>query len=153
METNYYRVESPWEKRTSPVEKASHLDTSGDKALALTLKRKLHDSKLPWQPQAGNYVYDIKGIIEKSSPFQEKVFFILDIKHFLKRARSMNGIKESMCWLPLWEDCRNILKELDVSWSRIESQLVKNSAFENNTERQVLYEIILDEIENKQFFK
>lgn len=70
---------------------------------------KLHGSNLPWQPQAGHYVYDHKGIIEKSSPFQEGVYFILDIKHFLRIAGSVEGIKDSMCWLPLWEDCRCIL--------------------------------------------
>lgn len=104
--------------------------------------------ELPWHPQAGKYVFDLKGIIEKNSPFQKGVYFILDIKHFLRRAGSVEDIKASMCWLPLWEDCRDILKKLGVSWARIESRLKETSAFENNIERQVLYEMILAELES-----
>jgi hypothetical protein len=108
----------------------------------------LRDLELPWHPEAGQYVFDLKGIIEKSSPFQKGVYFILDIKHFLARAGSVEDIKASMCWLPLWEDCRDILKNLGVSWSRIEGKLMETSAFENDIERQVLYEIILAELES-----
>jgi hypothetical protein len=113
----------------------------------IEIARKLHGLNLPWQPQEGQYVLDIKGIIEKSSPFQKGVYFILDIKHFLRRAGSLEGIKAAMCWLPLWEDCRNILKSLNVSWDRVENRLNENSAFENDRERFVLYGIILEELQ------
>ncbi|MHC5092643.1 MAG: hypothetical protein ACYSO2_01930 [Planctomycetota bacterium] len=46
----------------------------------IEMAQKLHALNLQWHPQAGNYVFDIKGIIEKSSPFQTGVYFILDIK-------------------------------------------------------------------------
>jgi len=52
-----------------------------------------------------------------------------------------------MCWLPLWEDCREILKSLDIPWNRAENRLNENSAFENDRERLVLYEIILEELQ------
>jgi hypothetical protein len=52
-----------------------------------------------------------------------------------------------MCWLPLWEDCRNILKSLDVSWSQVEDRLIENSAFQNDRERVVLYEMILEQLQ------
>ena len=114
----------------------------------IEIARKLHSLQLQWHPQAGQYVFDLEGIIEKNSPFQTGVYFILDIKHFLRRAGSVEDIKASMCWLPLWEDCRNILKDLDVSWNRIESRLTATSAFENDIERQQLYEIILGELQS-----
>ena len=47
----------------------------------------------------------------------------------------------------LWEDCRGILKSLGIPWDRIESRLIVNSAFENNTERLILYETILKELQ------
>lgn len=110
----------------------------------IEIAKKLHTLNMTWQPQAGQYVYDMKGIIEKSSPFQTGVYFILDIKHFLSRAGSVEEIKAAMCWLPLWEDCRTLLKNLDVPWDQIENRLAKTSAFQNAGERQVLYEIILE---------
>ena len=113
----------------------------------IEIAKKLHALNLQWKPQAGNYVFDIKGIIEKSSPFQPSVYFILDIKHFLRIAGSLEGIKDSMCWLPVWEDCRTILKSLDVSWSQVENRLIENSAFQNESERAVLYEMILERLQ------
>lgn len=113
----------------------------------IEIARKLHELDLTWHPQAGHCVYDIKKIIEKPSPFQEGVYFILDIKHFIRRAESVEGIKESMCWLPLWEDCREILKELGVSWEMISSRLEEKSALANGIERTVLYEIILEKLQ------
>ena len=113
----------------------------------IEIAKKLHALNLQWHPQAGNYVFDIKGIIEKSSPFQTGVYFILDIKHFLRRAGSPEEIKASMCWLPVWEDCRTLLKSLDVSWSQVENRLIENSAFQNDSERVVLYEMILERLQ------
>ncbi|MFZ9010852.1 MAG: hypothetical protein ACO21J_10365 [Anaerohalosphaeraceae bacterium] len=113
----------------------------------IEMAQKLHALNLQWHPQAGNYVFDIKGIIEKSSPFQTGVYFILDIKHFLKRAGSPEAIKASMCWLPVWEDCRTLLKSLGVSWSQVENRLIEKSAFQNDSERVVLYEMILERLQ------
>jgi hypothetical protein len=47
----------------------------------------------------------------------------------------------------LWEDCRDILKSLDISWNRVENRLNEISAFENDRGRLVLYEIILEELQ------
>ena len=113
----------------------------------IAIAKKLHALNMPWQPQAGHYVFDMKGIIEKSSPFQTGVYFILDIKHFLSRAGSIEEIKAAMCWLPLWEDCRKILTSLNVPWDQIENWLAKTSAFQNADERLILYEIILEAIQ------
>ncbi|MHC5160469.1 MAG: hypothetical protein ACYSOC_02425 [Planctomycetota bacterium] len=92
----------------------------------IEMAQKLHALNLQWHPQAGNYVFDIKGIIEKSSPFQTGVYFILDIKHFLRRAGS---------------------PEANVSWSQVENRLIENSAFQNDSERVVLYEMILERLQ------
>jgi len=113
----------------------------------IEIAKKLHSLEFDWQPQAGQYVFDLKGIIEKDSPFQTGVYFILDIKHFLRRAGSVGDIKAAMCWLPLWEDCREILKRFDVPWDLIKDNLTESSAFETYMERSVLYEMILEELD------
>ena len=122
----------------------------------IEIAKKLNELEIQWQPQAGQYVFDLKGIIEKSSPFQAGVYFILDIKHFLRRAGSVEDIKAAMCWLPLWEDCREILKSLQVPWNRVENRLNNISAFENDRERLVVYEMILEELQqnsNQKYYK
>jgi hypothetical protein len=43
--------------------------------------------------------------------------------------------------LPLWEDCRKILKSLNIAWNRAENRLNENSAFENDRERLILRSI------------
>jgi len=30
--------------------------------------------------------------------------------------------KAAMCWLPSWEDCRDILKKLAIPWDQIENR-------------------------------
>lgn len=116
----------------------------------IEIAKKLHDLNLDWHPQVGCYVYDLTGMIEKPSPFQDRVYFILDMKHFLRRAGSVDAVKEAMCWLPVWEDCRRILKHLEVPWDRIKTELIKQSAFEHDNERQVLYEMIHDAMKTQQ---
>ena len=113
----------------------------------IEVAKKFHALNLQWNPREGDYVFDIKGVIEKSSPFQPGVYFILDIKHFLRRAGSLEGIKASMCWLPLWEDCRMILKNLGIPWNQVENRLLENSAFQNDRERLTLYEMILEQLQ------
>lgn len=115
----------------------------------IAVAKKLHAAGLEWEPEEGQYVYDLQGIIKKGSPFQEGVYFILDIKHFLRIAGSKEAIKKTMCWLPEWEECRSILSELGVGWDRIEGGLAERGAFENGAERLTLYEIILEEIERR----
>lgn len=111
----------------------------------IEIAKKLHELNLQWNPQAGDYVFDIKGIIDKSSPFQTGVYFILDIKHFLRIAGSIEEMKAAMCWLPLWEDCRKILKSLGIPWNQVENRLIEKSAFQNDRERLVLYELIMQQ--------
>ena len=113
----------------------------------IEIAKKLHKLNLSWQPKAGQYVFDLKGVIEKSSPFQTGVYFILDINHFLRIVGSIEEIKAAMCWLPLWEDCRNILKGLAIPWDQIENRLNKKLALQNGSERLVLYEMIMEKIQ------
>ena len=115
----------------------------------IEIAQKLKELGFEWTPAPGDYVYDIEGLIEKKSPFQERVYFILDIKHFLRRAGSVEGITKAMCYLPLWEDCRVILKSLSVPWQKIYEKLIEKNAFINEIERSVLYEIILKELTNQ----
>jgi hypothetical protein len=102
----------------------------------------LRDLGLTWEPQAGHYVWDEAGLIEQPSPFQEGVYFILDLKHFLRRAGTMERLKQAMVWLPTWHDARLILQTMGVENGRVADALQAQAALEQNRELLTLYDLI-----------
>lgn len=97
---------------------------------------------LDWSPAPGHYVLDQSAVIECGSPFQERVFFILDLKHFLRRCGTLSELKQRMCWLPDWDQARQILRELSVDSRFIAERLQQSRAIESGTERLELYRLI-----------
>jgi hypothetical protein len=108
----------------------------------ILLARNLKKLGLHWQPSVGHYVWDEADIIKCESPFHDMVFYILDLKHFLRRAKTIEKLQESLCWLPTWFDARQILSDAGVSAAEIADCLRKERAIENGTERLVLYQMI-----------
>ena len=108
----------------------------------ILLARKLKKLGLPWQPSVGHYVWDEADIIKCESPFHDMVFYILDLKHFLRRAKTIEKLQECLCWLPTWFDARQILSEAGISGTEIVNRLKEEHAIENGTERLILYGLI-----------
>ncbi len=113
---------------------------------ALELKR----LGLDWNPGTGCYVWDEAGIIQCESPFHDLVYYILDIKHFLRRADSIDQLKRDLCWLPTWYDAREVLEGLGVTAEAISHRLQKDMAIENRTERMSLYQMIEETLKTPQ---
>lgn len=97
---------------------------------------------LDWSPAPGHYVLDQSELIECGSPFQGRVFFILDLKHFLRRCGTLTELKQRMCWLPDWDDARQILRDLSVDSRWVAERLQTSRAIESGTERLELYRMI-----------
>lgn len=108
----------------------------------IELARKLKQQGLDWQPSVGHFVWDEADIIKCESPFHDMVFFILDLKHFLRRADTIENLQRDLCWLPTWFQAREILRKRGVSTERIVEKLRDERAIENDTERYCLYELI-----------
>ena len=89
----------------------------------------LRDLGLYWEPQPGHYVWDEAGLIELPSPFQDGVYFILDLKHFLRRAGTLDGLKQSMVWLPTWRDARLILHTIGFGLKMSRNQPIQREQF------------------------
>ncbi|MEC8556195.1 MAG: hypothetical protein VXZ82_14395 [Planctomycetota bacterium] len=96
---------------------------------------------LDWTPEVGHYVLDQSELIECESPFQDRVFFILDLKHFLRRSETIENLKERVCWLPTWEQMRQLLREHDVSDQTVVEHLELTQAIGRGTERLELYRL------------
>jgi hypothetical protein len=85
----------------------------------LTLARELKMSGVDWDPTVGSFVWDHLGIIEAPSPFPLRVYFILNLKRFLRIFGTSESIKEQLVWLPtsfqlrLWATEHEIDLELE----------------------------------------
>ena len=101
---------------------------------------------MDWKPTVGHYVLDQSELIERTSPFQENVFFILDMAHFLRLAGSEERMIEGLCWLPTWEQAREILRHEGVSDQAVEERLRETDALSRGEERLELYRLIEEAI-------
>ncbi|MCM2373897.1 hypothetical protein [Aporhodopirellula aestuarii] len=107
------------------------------------LAHEMKAAGLQWQPTPGHYVWDGESLIEHDSPFHDRVFFILDLKHFLRRSETMERLVESMVWLPTWQQCRDVLEQRGVDGHAIAEHLRRTDAIEQRTERLELYRLLL----------
>jgi hypothetical protein len=107
------------------------------------LCRRLRDAGLPWEPGVGHFVYDEAELIEAPSPFQDRVYFILDMKHFMRRSKTVEELKRAMFWLPLWHQARAVARELDVSDGEVVERLRTERALESRTELNTLLQLVL----------
>ncbi len=113
----------------------------------IQLAKKLKRSNVPWTPSVGHYVLDETGVVQRGSPFQEGVYFVLNYDHFMSLAGGVDRFHETMLWLPTWEDCRELLRDLKVPDNKVVRYLSAANAIEHRTERTALYELILSHLE------
>lgn len=78
------------------------------------LALKLKEAGLSWKPQVGCFVWDRDGSIEASSPFGNNIYFILDMKPFLRRFGGIERISSALVWLPTWHQACWICERLGV---------------------------------------
>lgn len=112
----------------------------------IDLARQMRDHGLAWEPAVGHYVFDEANIIEVQSPFQEGVYFILDMKHFLRRSETVEGLKSSMFWLPQWHQARQILREMGLATELVVKRLTAGDDFATDSELTVLYQLIIEQL-------
>ena len=104
---------------------------------------------LPWEPSVGNYVYDAAGAVTQSSPFQDRVYFLLNYDCFMQKVGGLARFKEIMTWLPTWSDARAILQAFGVANAEVSATLIRTDAINTDTELLVLYEMIAEQLRRK----
>ena len=108
----------------------------------IELARQLKVEGIAWEPQPGHFVWDETGVIEHPSPFHDRVFFILDLKHYLRRTSTIENLQKMFYWLPTWQDAREVLQNLGITSHEIADRLQQEKAVEKEMERLVLYRMI-----------
>lgn len=104
--------------------------------------RRLKEQGLPLQPGPGHFVFDEAGIIEQPSPFQPRVYFMLDLKHFLRRNRTVEQLKAATFWLPTWHDARALLRSMAVTDEAVADALRHDRSVESGSELLTLYRLL-----------
>lgn len=121
--------------------------------LEIELARRLKQLGLAWTPGVGHYVWDEAGLIDCSSPFHDHVYFILDLKHFLRRAKTIERLQQDLCWLPTWEQARDLLRELGCTDAVVQQRLSEARAIETARERICLYGLLAEQLGAGQYSK
>ena len=104
--------------------------------------RRLRELGLSWFPAPGHFVFDEAGVIEQPSPFQDRVYFILDLKHFLRRTGGLDRLQSALFWLPTWHDARELLQSQGVADGEVADALQNAGAIESRSELITLYSLI-----------
>lgn len=88
------------------------------------------------------FVLDMTGFCKAGSPFQDRVYFILNYDYFIGKVGGVDEFKRIMLWLPAWHDAREILRSMNVSDKKVAEFLRSQRAVEDGTELLALYEMI-----------
>lgn len=64
---------------------------------------------LPWRPQVGCFVRDPEVVIPEASPFPDRVYFILNLNHFVQRFGSLDAVASRTVWIPTLHQCWEFL--------------------------------------------
>lgn len=106
----------------------------------------MKDLGLPWTPAVGHYVYDRTGTLQRSSPFQDRVYFLLNYDCFMQIVGGLERFQEQMVWLPDWSQARSILESVGVDSREAQRRLLESSEFLQGDELNVLYRLIHEQL-------
>ena len=67
----------------------------------IEMARHLRQLGLTWEPRVGHYVYDETGFCQKGSPFQDRVYFILNYDYFINQVGGVDRFKQIRAHCPL----------------------------------------------------
>lgn len=114
------------------------------------LAGRLKENGLSWRPQVGCFVWDRDGHIQVSSPFPGRIYFILNIGHFLKLFETVERMIRQLIWLPTWHQARLLCNQLVLENQQIASLWHSNLMIKPGDELILIYEMILETLRNKE---
>jgi hypothetical protein len=110
------------------------------------LAKELKEKGLDWHPHVGCFVWDEEGHIEVSSPFPNRIYFILNLGHFLRIFSTIENMKAKLVWLPTWHQAKTICKNLNISQTEINAALCGDEGEGMWADAGVLYKLIAKRI-------
>ncbi len=107
----------------------------------------LKEIGLPWTPHVGCFVWDPDEIIEVTSPFPGRIYFILNVGHFLKIFGSLEEISKKLVWLPTYHQARLLCDQVGVDQEEVSAVLASAETIRSGDELLVLYTMIRKRLE------
>ncbi|MBT8407635.1 MAG: hypothetical protein KJP05_09265 [Deltaproteobacteria bacterium] len=107
----------------------------------------LKERGLPWTPHVGCFVWDPDEIIEVTSPFPNRIYFILNLGHFLRIFGSLEKISRKLVWLPTYHQARLLCDQVGVDQEEVSALLASADNIRAGEELLVLYKMILSKLE------
>jgi len=112
----------------------------------IQLAARLRGAGLSWTPHAGQYVFDIDGLVRAPSPFQAGVHLISSANAMERLAGGAEDLHEKFAWLPTWDDARSWLDESNVPRKAVIAAL-QDADEHDRTDREAIYGVILETLE------
>jgi len=112
----------------------------------IQLAARLRGAGLSWTPHAGQYVFDIDGLVRAPSPFQAGVHLISSANAMERLAGGADDLHEKFAWLPTWDDARSWLNERNVPRKAVIAAL-QDADEHDRTDREAIYGVILETLE------
>jgi len=75
---------------------------------------RLKAAGLPWRPHVGCFVWDRDEHIAVPSPFPQRIYFILNIGHFVQILGSVEEVAGRLIWLPTWHQARLLAQTMGI---------------------------------------
>ena len=112
------------------------------------LAQKLKEHGLKWIPQVGCFVWDPGEVVAVPSPFPRRIYFVLNLNHFMKIFGSSEEMAEKLVWLPTWHQVRLLCEERKIPQKTIKEKLLKSDHWSLIEEIRPLYQLLLDDLQN-----
>jgi hypothetical protein len=107
----------------------------------------LKERGLPWRPHVGCFVWDPDELIEVTSPFPGRIYFILNVGHFLRIFGSLEEISKQLIWLPTCHQARLLCDQVGVDQAEVSAVLASAENIPAGDELLALYKMILNQLE------
>lgn len=112
----------------------------------IQLAARLRGAGLSWSPHAGQYVFDIDGIVKAPSPFQAGVHLIGSTNAMESQVGGPDMLLERFAWLPTWHDARAWLSDHGVERAAVVRALEEGDE-SGRTDLEIVYELMLATLE------
>jgi hypothetical protein len=132
--------------KPTPFNPSSDLPPLPFDARHCELAARLKTAGLPWHPHVGCFVWDRDGHIAVPSPFPQRLYFILNLGHFLQILGTLEDILAKLIWLPTWHQARLLAVSLAVPPQTVAAMFQQGSPPPPGDELLALYEILLQNL-------
>lgn len=102
----------------------------------------LKQAGLIWKPHVGCFVWDREGVIEATSPFPHRIYFILSMPRFMQIFKTIEHMVEKLVWLPTWNQARLLCENRGVGPEELMERMGVRSQVGVENELIQLYDII-----------